>query len=92
MCSYKKEVLRNDADYNIVTVVMANEKTDLAGAVQWISDTHDEIVGRFLSTRQDLLSQCNGRSPWGKEIDLQVIAYVDGLGERISTPILHFSC
>ncbi|KAF7982707.1 hypothetical protein HWV62_26552 [Athelia sp. TMB] len=80
MCSYKKEVLRNDADYNIVTVVMVNKKTDLNGAVQWISDSHDEIVGRFLSTREDLLSLCNGESSWGREIDLQVIAYVDGLG------------
>ncbi|KAF7977391.1 hypothetical protein HWV62_4011 [Athelia sp. TMB] len=86
MCSYKKEVIYNDADYNIVTVIMVNESTDLAGAVQWISDTHDKIVARFLSTRQDVLHQRNGVPSWGKEIDLQVAAYVDGLGEFISTP------
>lgn len=67
---------------------MANENTDLAGAVQWISDTHDEIVDRFLNTRQDVLNQDNGVPSWGTEIDLQVAAYVDGLGELISTPML----
>lgn len=83
MCSYKKEVLRNDADYNMVTVVMANENTDLAGAVQRISDNHDEIVDRFLKTRQNVLNRCNGVPSWEKEIHLQVTAYVDGLGELI---------
>ncbi|KAF7979340.1 hypothetical protein HWV62_42763 [Athelia sp. TMB] len=83
MCSYKKEVLCNDADYNAITVVMANEKTDLAGALQWISNIHDEIVDRFLSTRQDVLNKRNGVPSWGKEIDEQVAAYVDGLGQWI---------
>lgn len=85
MCSYKKEVLCNDADYNAITVVMANEKTDLAGALQWISNIHDEIVDRFLSTRQDVLNKRNGVPSWGKEIDDQVAAYVDGLGALIAS-------
>ncbi|KZP33092.1 terpenoid synthase [Athelia psychrophila] len=82
MYSYKKEVLGGDADYNAVTVVMYNQKTDLAGALQWISNTHDELVDRFLSTRQDVLDK-RGVPSWGKDTDRQVAAYVDGLGQWI---------
>ncbi|KAK7451089.1 hypothetical protein VKT23_012765 [Stygiomarasmius scandens] len=80
MCSYKKEVLTNDADYNAVTVVMYNEKTDAAGGIQWISDIHDDIVDHFLRLREDVMNKTNGFPSWGEEIDRQVELYVDGLG------------
>ena len=80
MCSYRKEVLANDSDYNAVTVVMVNNKTDLAGALQWISDRHDDIVDSFLKVRDDVLNRKNGFPSWGSKIDLQIAAYVDGLG------------
>jgi Delta6-protoilludene synthase len=80
MCSYKKEALTNDADYNAVTVVMYNEKTDVAGGIQWISDIHDEIVDNFLRLREDVIHKTNGFPSWGEEIDRQVELYVDGLG------------
>ena len=83
MYSYKKEVLCDDADYNVITVVMANEKTDFAGALQWISNLHDEIVHRFLNTREDVLNHRSGVPSWGRDIDLQVAAYIDGLGVLI---------
>ncbi|KAJ7190043.1 isoprenoid synthase domain-containing protein [Mycena pura] len=56
MCSYKKEVLANDATYNSVTVVMVKEHTDVSGGMRWISNYHDELVERFLATRSDMLN------------------------------------
>ncbi|KAJ7753354.1 terpenoid synthase [Mycena maculata] len=83
MCSYKKEVLGNDADYNAVTVIMVNEKTDVAGGIQWISDRHDDIVDNFLTIRDDVLEHKNGVPSWGKDIDDQVVKYIEGLGQWI---------
>jgi hypothetical protein len=80
MYSYKKEVLNNEADYNIVTVVMNNNNTDLSGAMQWISDRYEALAAQFLATRQDVLNHQNGVPSWGEDIDRQVAAYIDGLG------------
>jgi hypothetical protein len=91
MCSYKKEVLSNDADYNAVTVIMVNNKTDVAGGIQWISDTHDDIVEHFLAVRDDVLNHRNGVPSWGPDIDAQVEKYIDGLGENYLRPFrAHF--
>ncbi|KAJ6475658.1 terpenoid synthase [Mycena vulgaris] len=80
MCSYKKEVISNDADYNAVTMIMVNNNTDVAGGIQWISDRHDEIVENFLAVRDDVLHHHNGVPSWGKIIDAQVEKYIDGRG------------
>jgi hypothetical protein len=80
MYSYKKEVLNNEADYNIVTVVMNNNNTDLSGAMQWISERYESLAAQFLTTRQDILNHKNGVPSWGEDIDRQVATYIDGLG------------
>jgi hypothetical protein len=82
MCSYKKEIIVDDADYNAVTVVMKNNNTDVAGGIQWISDTHDDIVEHFLKVRDDVLNK-RGFPSFGEELDRQVAEYVEGLGEFI---------
>lgn len=82
MCSYKKEVLADDYDYNAVTVVIHNEKTDLPGALQWISDRHDEIVESFMKVRDDVLNK-RGFPSYGEDVDRQVALYVEGLGQWI---------
>ncbi|KAF9030695.1 terpenoid synthase [Hymenopellis radicata] len=82
MSSYKKEVLADDSDYNAVTVVMHNEKTDLAGALQWLSDRHDEIVEHFLRVRDDILNKRNFPT-YGEDIDRQIALYINGLGQWI---------
>lgn len=88
MCSYKKEVLNNDADYNAVTIIMVNDRTDVAGGIKWISDRHDEIVEHFLQVRDDVLNYRNGVPSWGEDIDAQVAKYIDGLGKsKICTPL-----
>ncbi|KAJ7811924.1 terpenoid synthase [Mycena olivaceomarginata] len=73
MVSYKKEVLTNSADYNIT----------LRGAIKWISHRNDELVGRFLETKEDILNHRNGVPSWGEDIDIQVAKYIDGLGQWI---------
>jgi hypothetical protein len=84
MCSYKKEILADSADYNAVTVVMHNNNTDIAGAIQWISGRHDELVERFLKLRNEVYNKVNFPS-YGDEMDRQLEAYVDGLGQYLST-------
>jgi hypothetical protein len=59
---------------------MVNYRTDLAGAIQWVSDRHDEVVEHFLATKDDVLNHRNGFLSWGEAIDLQVEKYIDGLG------------
>ncbi|KAF7361114.1 Terpene cyclase [Mycena sanguinolenta] len=71
MCSYKKEVLANEATYNSVTVVMVNEHTDVSGGMRWISNYYDKLVERFLATRSNMLNK-RGFPSWGKEIDEKI--------------------
>lgn len=75
-----KEILHDDADYNAVTVVMTNNKTDLPGAIQWISDRHDDVVDNFMRVRDDVLNKKNGFPSYGEDLDRQIALYVDGLG------------
>ena len=79
MCSYKKEVLCDDADYNAVTVVMQRNNTDVAGGIQWISNTHDDIVEHLFKLRDDVHAK-RGFPSLGEDLDRQIATYVDGLG------------
>lgn len=86
MCSYRKEFLANDADYNAVTVVMHNYGTDVPGAMQWISDLHDDIVEHFLQLREQVI-ECQGFPSFGPEVDDQLARYIDGLGRYQFDPV-----
>ncbi|KAJ6569121.1 isoprenoid synthase domain-containing protein [Mycena capillaripes] len=83
MCSYKKEAMANEADNNIVTVLMTRNQTDIAGAMQWISDRHDELVEHFFAIRDDILGHRNGIPAWGPNIDTQIEKYIDVLGRLV---------
>jgi Delta6-protoilludene synthase len=83
MCSYRKELLSNDADYNAVTIIMHNHHTDVAGGIKWISDLHDEVVEHFLELREQVLELRDFPS-FGRTIDLQIAKYIDGLGMLLS--------
>jgi hypothetical protein len=80
MYSYKKEVLSGNTAYNVVTIIMRANLTDVSGGTQWISDRHYEVAQHFLATRDDVLNHRNGVPSWGKDIDEQVEKYVDALG------------
>ena len=56
---------------------MLEQKCDIAAAVDWISNLHDEIVQGFLSSLKEVPS-------FGDPvIDSQVSTYIDGLGNWI---------
>lgn len=79
MCAFKNDTLLNDANYNVVTIVMKNESVGVDDGFQWISDTHDDVVENFLSVREDVLSK-RGFPSFGEDVDSQIAAYIDGLG------------
>ena len=58
--------------------------TDLTGAVQWVSDLHDEIAHKFLQAVADVEAHKNGIPSWGTEIDSAISAYVNGLGTHMT--------
>ncbi|KIY68713.1 terpenoid synthase [Cylindrobasidium torrendii FP15055 ss-10] len=78
-CSYRKEVLANDCDYNMVTVIITHLDTDLPGAIQWISDYQDRSVQSFMRARQAIMERTEGTSQWSDEHHKQVLRYIDGL-------------
>ncbi|KIY69075.1 terpenoid synthase [Cylindrobasidium torrendii FP15055 ss-10] len=80
MRSYRKEFLAKDCDYNAVTVVTKHLKTDLAGAIQWISDYHDRSIESFMRARKAIIARTEGTSQWSEEDHKQVLRYIDGLG------------
>lgn len=61
---------------------MLSKKTDLSGAIEWISSFHDEIVDQFLRTAEDVREHRNGVPSWGHDLDQQVSAYINGLGQH----------
>ena len=81
MYSFRKEALDNAADYNIMTVVMVNNKTDFPGASQWVSDRYNGLIEEFIKIREDVIHHKNGFPSWGETADEQVQAYIDGLGK-----------
>lgn len=69
-------------DYNAITVVMYHEGKDLAGAVQWISDKHEEILAEFMQLRNDVIEK-DGFPSWGSDLDDQIVKYTDLLADTI---------
>lgn len=68
---------RGDDGHNLVTIVMHQYKTDLHGALEWISRLHDDLADTFLEAFQNMPS-------WGvPSLDAQVAIYVDGLGNWV---------
>lgn len=64
---------RGDDGHNLVTIVMKEHSTDLNGALDWISNLHDDLVKEFLNAFKCLPSS----------LDAQVATYVDGLGNWV---------
>ncbi|KAF7374173.1 Terpene cyclase [Mycena sanguinolenta] len=79
LVSYKKEVLANSAEFNLLTILTVHYHKDLAGAVQWISDRNDEAVERFLALRDDVHNHKSGVPSWGEDIDMQLDKYINGI-------------
>lgn len=71
---------------------MAQLGADLPTAVQWVSDLHDEVVDRFLKTREDVFAHRNEATSWSAEMDRTVCTYIDGIGNRTSAIYSTVSC
>ena len=80
MSSFRREVLKNGANYNILTVVMAHNRTDLAGSLQWVSDRYDQLITEFLEISENILGYKTGDASWDDEVYRQVGIYIDMLG------------
>ncbi|KAH9478062.1 Delta(6)-protoilludene synthase [Psilocybe cubensis] len=82
LASYKKEYLADDADYNLVTVVMHNNNVGIDDAVKWICDIHDETGNNFLKLRDEVKAKLNFPD-YGEDINRQIECYIDGLGNWV---------
>ena len=80
MVSYKKELAAGDTSYNLITVIMAERKTGVQGAVDVIAAMCEKTRKNFLAVAEDVLQHKNGIPSWGAEMDRQVALYVDALG------------
>ncbi|KAH8824292.1 isoprenoid synthase domain-containing protein [Flagelloscypha sp. PMI_526] len=78
MCSYKKEFLSDDADYNYITVVKKHYNVDIQGAYDILFTTHDEAVENFLSVAEKVRNK-DGFPSFGEIVDQQILDYIDGL-------------
>ncbi|ETW81359.1 hypothetical protein HETIRDRAFT_51706 [Heterobasidion irregulare TC 32-1] len=76
MLSYNVEQARGDDAHNIVTVVMNQLKTDIAGAMTWVEGYHKELERKF-NEHFDKVPQ------WGGLIDVQVALYMNGVGNSV---------
>nr|8H72_A Chain A, Delta(6)-protoilludene synthase K435DRAFT_659367 [Dendrothele bispora CBS 962.96]8H72_B Chain B, Delta(6)-protoilludene synthase K435DRAFT_659367 [Dendrothele bispora CBS 962.96] len=76
LCSYNVEQSRGDDGHNIVKLVMLQENIDLHGAMQYISDMHDDLADKFLRNYKNMPS-------WGQPIDEWVTRYIEGLGNWV---------
>ncbi|KAF9038910.1 terpenoid synthase [Hymenopellis radicata] len=76
LCSYNVEQSRGDDGHNLVTIVMHQLDLDLHGALQWISNLHDDLVAKFLEA-------WNHIPVYGGPLDFEVRTYTEGLGNWV---------
>ncbi|KAF7349057.1 Terpene cyclase [Mycena venus] len=76
LCSYNVEQARGDDGHNLVTIVMHQCNLDTQGAINWISDLHDDLVDEFLLVWKALPT-------FGGPVDREVRTFADGLGNWV---------
>jgi len=76
LCSYNIEQARGDDGHNLVTIVMHQYNLDTQGAMNWISDLHDDIVDEFLEVWKTVPT-------FGGPVDREIRTYLDGLGNWV---------
>ena len=67
---------RGDDGHNLVKIVMHQYDMDAQGAINWISDLHDDIADEFLETWKSLPT-------FGGPVDREIRIYADGLGNWV---------
>ncbi|KAJ6474479.1 terpenoid synthase [Mycena vitilis] len=76
LVSWNVEQARGDDGHNLVTIVMHQYNLEAQGAINWISDLHDNIADEFLQIWKTLPT-------FGGPIDREIRTYVDGLGNWV---------
>jgi hypothetical protein len=71
-----------DSYYNAITTVMVHFYVDIRGAVQWVSDRHEEVLVRFWELREKVINKDDFPS-WGPELDRPIIEYTDVFADHI---------
>ncbi|KAI0293873.1 terpenoid synthase [Multifurca ochricompacta] len=75
--SYNVEQARGDGDYNIVTIVMHENKVDIHGAMDWLYEHHKVLEGKFMDIYENKIPR------FSELVDEQLGQYVDGLGNWV---------
>ncbi|KAI0292682.1 terpenoid synthase [Multifurca ochricompacta] len=77
MASYNKEQAWGDGHYNIITIVMNQNKTEIQGAMNWVSEHHKELEEKFMDIYENKIPK------FGEPVDKQLTRYVDGIGNWV---------
>jgi len=77
MISYNIEQARGDDIHNAITIVMHHNKTDVQGAMDWVSDYHEGLVAKFMDLYENKIPK------FGEPVDAELAEYVDGLGNWV---------
>ncbi|KAI0041515.1 terpenoid synthase [Auriscalpium vulgare] len=72
LCSYNKEQANGEELHNILTIVMAELKVDLNGALDWLEKRHAELNEAIIET-------CNSLPVWNEDIRDDVDEYLLGV-------------
>jgi len=72
IASYNKEQANGDDRHNILTIAMKQFNTDFKGAMNWVTQYHEDVEARFL----DGLKRVPSFNP---ELDAQVQEYIEHL-------------
>ncbi|KAI0291779.1 terpenoid synthase [Multifurca ochricompacta] len=77
IASYNVEQARGDDNYNIITIVMHQNKTDVRGAMNWVYECHKELEEKFMDIYENKIPK------FGEPVDEQLAQYVDGIGNWV---------
>lgn len=72
----------NDADYNMVTVVMKHLDLDVEAAVKWTCDYHDRTLEEFIKLSAKTTERKNTQQ-WEPEMAEQVTKYIGALADWV---------
>ncbi|KAI0292481.1 terpenoid synthase [Multifurca ochricompacta] len=77
IASYNIEQARGDDNYNIITIVMHQNRIDIRGSVDLVYEYHKELEGKFMDIYENKIPK------FGEPVDEQLAQYVDGLGNWV---------
>ena len=77
MVSYNVEQARGDDSHNAITIVMHHNKTDVQGAMDWLSNYYESLVAKFMDVYENKIPK------FGELVDADLVEYVDGIGNWV---------